>query len=215
MTYQDRDVQYLEVDELDFRLGLKQLLIENNRYDQQNEQLINLVVEETRRRALKEALLLYQNNAVKMSFDEMISEEHCSARLAKHLEACGYERFGDDLEAHAIVSGNHYRALAAREILADMGIRIDDPANGILLPNFKRNLVNYPNFSYSHRSTHTKKYYLNITSCLEQAMTKLHARAILRRIADGLVSGAFPLQRRLSMREVRSLVADVSQGAEK
>ncbi|WP_276784310.1 hypothetical protein [Thalassolituus oleivorans] len=54
-----RDPEYLEVDELDFRLGLTQLLTVNGRLDQETNRLIAEVITETKVRAMKEALSQY------------------------------------------------------------------------------------------------------------------------------------------------------------
>lgn len=193
---------YIEVDELDFRLGLTQLLTANNRLDHSTNRLIDRVIRETRRRATKEALNTYVNDGHKMSTEELTSERHDSQRLGEFLSCQGYTKPGDEFEAHALVSGGHRRAEVAREIIAQFKIRIDEPTNGLWLPNYRRNLGQNPDYSNAHRPVHRKIYYLNITACLEQAMSPLHARAILRRVAQGLVTGDFPIDRRLRMKEV-------------
>ncbi|MCX2841691.1 AHH domain-containing protein [Microbulbifer thermotolerans] len=196
------EIDYIEVDELDFRLGLTQLLIANNRLDYSTNRLIERVIQETRHRAITEALHTYIKEAQNMSTKDLLNEEHRSKRLSDFLTCQGYVRPGDNFEAHALVSGGHPRAAIAREIIAQFKIRIDEPANGLWLPNFKRNLYHNPTYKHAHRTIHRKIYYLNITSCLEQAMNPIHARAILRRIAQGLVTGEFPIDRRLRMKEV-------------
>ncbi|CCU71759.1 MAG: AHH domain-containing protein [Thalassolituus sp.] len=204
-----RDPEYLEVDELDFRLGLTQLLTVNGRLDQETNRLIAEVITETKVRAMKEALSQYVGQGVHMTQSELMAEEHKSERLGRFLETVQYVRPDSNFEAHAIVSGGHARAIAAREILAQYQLRIDDPTNGVWLPNFKKNLSGYPDFNYAHRPLHRKIYYLNITSCLEQAMSSAHARVILRRIAQGIIVGTFPIDRRLKRKEVM----EVSNGA--
>lgn len=195
-------IDYIEVDELDFRLGLTQLLMVNNRLDHSTNRLIDRVIQETRRRAIKEALNIYIRESQNMSMEALIKEEHNSRRLGEFLACQGYTRPGDEFEAHALVSGGHPRAAVAREIIAEFKIRIDEPTNGLWLPNFKRNLGRNPDYSNAHRPVHKKVYYLNITACLEQSMSPIHARAILRRVAQGLVIGDFPIDRRLRMKEV-------------
>lgn len=193
------DTSYIEVDELDFRLGLTELLAVHGRIDEDTNRLIDSVITETKRRATQNALKAYIEQGKKMSMQELIEEEHRSTRLG---ESQGYRKPSNHFEAHALVSGRHYRAAVAREILAQFKIRIDEPANGLWLPNFKRHLHLFPQYSYNHRSIHRKIYYLNITACLEQAMSAPHARGILRRVAQGLVDGSFPIERRLRVREV-------------
>ena len=202
----DIDPLFLEVDELDFRLGLTELLTANGRLTKETNQLIAKAITDTKVLAMKEVLAQYIQTGLSMSQEELIAEQHNSKRLGEFLGSVGYERPNcGNFEAHAIVSGGHVRAEAAREILAQYNVRIDDPSNGVWLPNYKRNLSKNPEFSYAHRTVHRKTYYLNITSCLEQAMSPMHARAILRRIARGVVSGAFTLDRRLKRVEVREI----------
>ncbi|MCA6063655.1 AHH domain-containing protein [Thalassolituus marinus] len=204
------DPLYLEVDELDFRLGLTELLTVSGRLTKETNQLIAKTITDTKVLAMKEVLAQYIKNGQGMSHTELMSEQHDSTRLGDFLGAVGYERpVCGNFEAHAIVSGGHIRAEAAREILAQYNVRIDDPCNGVWLPNYKRNLPNYPDFAFAHRTVHRKTYYLNITSCLEQAMSPMHARAILRRIARGVVSGNFSLDRRLK----RSEIMEISNGS--
>lgn len=195
-------IDYIEVDELDFRLGLTQLLMFSNRLDHATNRLIDRVIQETRRRATKEALNNYIRESQSMSMEAMIKEEHNSRRLGDFLSCQGYTRPGDEFEAHALVSGGNPRAAVAREIIAQYKIRIDEPTNGLWLPNFKRNLGQNPDYSNAHRPVHKKVYYLNITACLEQAMNPMHARVILRRVAQGLITGDFPIDRSLRMKEV-------------
>jgi len=193
---------FVEVDELDFRLGLNDLLSVHGKIDAETNRLINRVIAETKLRAMKDSLRLYVDGGLKMSHAELMKEDHSSLRLGKFLETAGYSRPDQNFEAHALVSGGHARAVIAREILAQFNIRIDEPSNGVWLPNFKRNLAQYPNYHSAHRSVHRKTYYLNITACLEQAMNPMHARAILRRVAQGVVTGRFPIDRRIRTREI-------------
>lgn len=197
---------YIEVDELDFRLGLNTLLSTNGRLDSDTNKLINRVIAETKYRAMKDALQLYAEEGINMSYSELMKEEHSSQRLGKFLETVGYLRPDENFEAHAIVSGGHARAVIARDILAQFNIRIDDPSNGVWLPNFKRNLTQYSKYHLAHRTVHRKIYYLNISACLEQAMSPMHAKAILRRIAQGIVTGQFSIHRRLRTREIMEFV---------
>jgi hypothetical protein len=197
-----KQIDYVEVDELDLRLGLTDLLSVHGKIDLETNKLINKVIIETKRRATKDALRSYMDEGVRMSYQELIKEDHKSERLGKFLQTAGYSKTDNNFEAHALVSGGHARANIAREILAQFNIRIDDPSNGLWLPNFKKNLKSYPSYQNAHRNVHRKVYYLNMTACLEQAMNPLHARAILRRIAQGVVTGQFPINRRLRTKEI-------------
>lgn len=195
-------IDYVAVDELDFRLGLTDLLSVHGKIDQETNKLINRVIAETKHRIMRDSLREYVDGGIQMSHSELMEEDHRSIRLGKFLETAGYDRPDQNFEAHALVSGGHSRAIIARDILAQFNIRIDDPSNGLWLPNFKRNLPHYPQYQSSHRSIHRKTYYLNITACLEQAMSPIHARAILRRVAQGVVTGSFPIERRIRTREI-------------
>lgn len=195
-------IDFVEVDELDFRLGLTDLLSVHGKIDLETNKLINRVIAETKLRAMKDSLREYIDGGIRMSHSELMKEGHSSERLGKFLNTAGYGRPDQNFEAHALVSGGHARAIIARDILAQFNIRIDDPSNGLWLPNFKRNLPKYPQYRSSHRSIHKKTYYLNITACLEQAMSPIHARAILRRVAQGVVTGRFPIERRMRTREI-------------
>lgn len=196
------EMEFIELDEFDFRLGLNELLSANGKIDLETNRLINQVILETKNRAMQAALQCFIDEGKSMTFTELMTEKHCSKRIGRHLSVSGYNRPSDDFEAHAIVSGGHSRAFIAREILAQFNIRIDEPVNGVWLPNFKKNLHLYPSYTQAHRNLHRKAYYLNITACLEQAMSASHARAILRRIAQGVVTGAFPIDRRIKAKEI-------------
>ncbi|GAB2196143.1 AHH domain-containing protein [Sessilibacter sp. MAH4] len=199
-------IDYIEVDLLDFRLGLTELLSAHGKIDQETNRLINTVIAETKYRAQKEALKTYVEEGIQMSHADLIKEEHRSKKLGEFLQTAGYSRPDQNFEAHALVSGGHKRSVIARDILAQFNIRIDDPANGLWLPNFKRNLKFYPQYQYAHRPLHNKTYYLNITACLEQAMSASHARAILRRVAQGLINGSISINRRMRAREIMEFV---------
>ena len=153
------EIDFIEVDELDLRLGLTDLLSDNYGLDTETNSLINSIIHETKMRAMKDALKSYRNNAFNMSQKELIEEKHRSKRLGQYMNTVGYNKLSKDFEAHAIVSGKHFRAIAAREILAQFNIRIDDPTNGIWLPNFNKNLNKYKQYTTAHRSVHKKTYY--------------------------------------------------------
>ena len=195
-------IDFVEVDEFDFRLGLIDLLSIHGKLERKTNRLIDKVIAETRIRATKDALRQYIATGAQMPHAELIKEDHRSERLGKFLEAAGYSKPSADFEAHALVSGGHARAVIARDILAQFDIRIDDPSNGLWLPNFRKNLGQYPQYASAHRTIHRKIYYLNITACLEQAMSPVHARAVLRRVAQGMITGRFPIDRRIRTREI-------------
>ena len=124
-------------DELDFRLGLTDLLSVHGNLDKETNKLINTVIAETKRRAMRDALDAYIDKGTSMTHKELMDEEHKSARLGDFLDAQGYAKPNENFEAHALVSGGHPRAKVAREILAQFNIRIDEPFNGLCYQTIK------------------------------------------------------------------------------
>jgi len=103
------------------------------------------------------------------------------------------------MAAHHIVSWHDERALAARQILAQYGIDINDEANGVWLPQYEKDLPHLacPD-AYAHAKIHTNVYYVNVTNLLQTEARVLGTSAedirdILRDIGDELVSGVFPV----------------------
>ena len=88
----DIDPLYLEVDELDFRLGLTELLTANGRLTKETNQLIAKTITDTKVLAMKEVLAQYIQTGLGMSQEELIAEQHNSKRLGEFLGSVGYER---------------------------------------------------------------------------------------------------------------------------
>lgn len=135
------------------------------------------------------ALSKYQSEARGMTRQQFLDEPHKAKRLARHIKATGVIRY-KNLSCHAIVSGDHPSAAAAREILAKFKIRIDDPDNGVYLPRDSRfipheAIPNAPN----HAQIHTQKYYINVTGILSSATTEIECRVALKLIAKKLSEG--------------------------
>ena len=104
----------------------------------------------------------YRMEAEALKQKELRSEEHQSARLAKHLEECGDPRPNDKCHAHAIVSGHHRNAAPMRAILARHKIRIDDAYNGCWLPENTAALAHMPDRlknAIPHSRIHRYNYY--------------------------------------------------------
>ncbi|SIS42056.1 MAG: hypothetical protein C9355_06055 [Thalassolituus maritimus] len=135
------------------------------------------------------ALAEYQAEAKGMTRRQFLSEEHKSSRLSRHIKATGETR-PINVAAHAIVSGTHPEARAARRILANFRIRIDDPDNGIYLPRNSRFIPHekMPK-AINHAEMHTEQYYANVTSMLGTATSELECRLALRLIARNLREG--------------------------
>lgn len=124
-----------------------------------------------------------------LKFEDLIAEQHKPTRLARHLRAVGYVR-PPNVAAHAIVSGSHPEARAARRILAKWGIRIDDPDNGVFLPRSERFIPHESMPSaVNHAKIHTEEYYVNVTAMLTRARSQSDCRLALRLIAKRLREG--------------------------
>ncbi|WP_445355278.1 AHH domain-containing protein [Microbulbifer sp. EKSA008] len=103
------------------------------------------------------------------------------------------------MAAHHIVSWHDSRALAARQILAQYGIDINDESNGVWLPQYEKDLPHKacPD-AYAHAKIHTNVYYVNVTNLLQTearipGTSANDIRDVLRDIGDELVSGVFPV----------------------
>ena len=131
----------------------------------------------------------YYSQAKKMSRQELLSEQHKPNRLSRFVKATGICR-PTNTAAHAIVSGCHSEAVAAREILANFNIRIDDPDNGVFLPRNKA-YIPHPKMpdACNHAELHTKRYYMNVTTILSTATSELECRLALRLIGKKLKDG--------------------------
>ena len=138
--------------------------------------------------ALK-ALATYQSEAKGMVKSQFLNEVHDSKLLARHIKATGVSR-PPNVAAHAIVSGTHPEAQAARKILAQFKIRIDDPDNGVYLPRDSRFIPHekMPDAA-CHAKVHTEQYYVNITRILRQSTSETDCRVALRLIAKKLREG--------------------------
>lgn len=133
----------------------------------------------------------YYAQASRMSMKELMSEKHKPSKLSRHMRYVGTNR-PSNVAAHAIVSGNHSEAIAARRILARWKIRIDDPDNGVFLPRDSRFIPHneLPN-AVNHAKLHSNEYYLNVTNMLGRSTSQNECRSALRLIALELQNGDF------------------------
>lgn len=136
------------------------------------------------------ALSKYQAEAKGMTKPQFLKEEHDPKCLCRHLKAAGFVR-PPNVAAHAIISGSHPEAKAARKILAKFRIRIDDPDNGVYLPRDSRFIPheNMPDAA-NHAKVHTDEYYINVTNILNTATSALECRVALKLIAKKLRDGS-------------------------
>lgn len=133
----------------------------------------------------------YYSTARKMSTQDLLSEKHKPRRLSQHIGCRGITR-PMNVAAHAIVSGSHPEAMAARRILARWKIRIDDPDNGVFLPRDSRFIPhNELPKALDHAKLHTEEYYVNVASVLSQTTSEQGCRAALRIIGQKLQDGSF------------------------
>ena len=101
------------------------------------------------------------------------------------------------MAAHHIVSWYDQRALAARQILAQYGIDINDEANGVWMHQYQNDspMPESPD-SHPHSKIHTNIYHVNVTSQLQAeaavpGTTAEDIRDVLRDIGDDLLAGSF------------------------
>ena len=154
------------------------------------------VFNEVKLRSIKEAKKAvgeYRLQAKSMKNRQLVSEKHVPPRLGKHMSVSGMTKPAKDFEAHAIISGASQYASAARAILAKYKIRIDDPVNGIWLPNFVRNVPHskMPK-APAHRTVHTIQYYLNLDELLLDVDSRESLVDLLCKVRSRLVEGRFP-----------------------
>ncbi|TAL80476.1 MAG: hypothetical protein EPN75_07110 [Beijerinckiaceae bacterium] len=111
--------------------------------------------------------------------DELARANSSSKVLARALEAAGEVRPAGSA-AHHIVAGSAPDALAARTVLQNYGIGINDAENGVFLP------------AEQHARLHTNAYYNAVNNALANAKSQDDVIRILGTIKSRLKSGGFP-----------------------
>ncbi|MBO0822379.1 MAG: AHH domain-containing protein [Actinobacteria bacterium] len=108
--------------------------------------------------------------------DPNAAEDSNSSILRKNLEATG--QFGEGFQAHHIVPGGSYggnaNLAAARKILKQFGIGINDAPNGTYLP------------AGFHQSVHIQSYFQALNDALSGANSADDVQAVLRTFANQL-----------------------------
>jgi hypothetical protein len=89
--------------------------------------------------------------------------------------------------AHHIVARAAQAAQPARDKLAEVGIRINDAVNGVLLPATK----DYAGQAVNHLTVHTQKYYNAVNQALANVQTREEAVAALKVIGNALLNGTY------------------------
>lgn len=90
--------------------------------------------------------------------------------------------------AHHIV-GDNPSTIEAEQILTQYGIDINDPMNGVFLPND----VNSPLKGVIHEGRHTNEYHDIVNQRLRMATSREDCLEILQSIKEDLVNGDLPL----------------------
>lgn len=132
----------------------------------------------------------FRADASGMTFVQLLQEKHSSQRLGKFLRADGHPRPAARWDAHHIISGSHQGAASAREILADIEMRIDDPDNGCWMPKTKADArpTIYPN-AIGHNRIHRDLYYQWIYTTILGMATDGQVRAFLNTVRTQLLQG--------------------------
>ncbi|WP_062264304.1 AHH domain-containing protein [Endozoicomonas arenosclerae] len=124
------------------------------------------------------------------------NDEHLSERLGKNMRATGRPKPTERYDAHAIVSGGHAKAAAARITLAMVRVGLDDPVNGAWLPragnDAKRSNCWATPGAAPHSRTHRNSYYDWITNELRPFKNVKQQKALkdkLRSIGTKLETG--------------------------
>ncbi|MCK7473642.1 MAG: AHH domain-containing protein [Rhodopseudomonas palustris] len=99
------------------------------------------------------------------------------SKLARNLLKSGLVRNADEVAHHLVAQFSKY-APKARAKLKDLGIDINDAANGVFLPK-----------EY-HQSMHTKKYYDRVEEASEMWGTKADALRDLQKFRNELLMEA-------------------------
>jgi RHS repeat-associated protein len=92
--------------------------------------------------------------------------------------------------AHHIVAGSARGAAAARQVLTNFQININDAANGVFLPG-SRAAQAMSGGAY-HPGLHTNRYYQAVNESLQRATTRQEALEVLRYIGTQLQQNTFP-----------------------
>lgn len=174
--------------------GLKELENEGAHLPESPESLLNKVVVNTSKSYMgKKSRLKTQPQNAKDAKTEANSKV-----LRKNME--DVKRFGPpDTDAHHIVPGADNRpwakqyAEAARAILRRWGIPINHEANGVYLPSSSDASVESLPDAISHKKTHTKVYYINISEHLADAKGRQQCLDMLREIGEDLEDGVYPV----------------------
>ncbi len=108
------------------------------------------------------------------------------SELARNLAQSGAVRQAGEA-AHHIVAQTAKAAQPARDKLAEVGIKINDAVNGVILPATRE----YVGQAVNHLIVHTQKYYNAVNEALANVQVKEEAVAALKAIGEALKDGSF------------------------
>lgn len=134
----------------------------------------------------------YRAAAKNMTVEDLETEKHDSARLARHLEEAGYIR-PERCHAHALIAGKHFYAAELRYIMALLGLRIDDLCNGCWLPE-NTAATPHPAFPSAppHSRIHRYNYFFWLFSRLNGIRSQATFSTNLKIIGQLLQQGKMP-----------------------
>lgn len=125
----------------------------------------------------------------------MVEEHHPTNELEKNMRAVPIPKPSSDHAAHHIVPGKGKTVAAnqARLRLAEYGIRINDPDNGVWLPMYAKYTPHWsmPN-SLGHLKYHTKNYETWVSRAVRAGLSEQRIRQNLVMLGTHLQNGTFP-----------------------
>lgn len=153
---------------------------------------------------VQEKIDRYRSEYAGKSAEEYVAEQHNSSRLREFLGTPPHST----CHAHAIVSGDHPRAAAARAVLAWFEMRIDDPHNGCWLPEntaAKKNMPEWLRGAAPHSRIHRNGYYFWLDTIINIPRVTSLKKLVeaLREIRTKLQNCTFPSTVMLSAVELR------------
>lgn len=142
-------------------------------------------------------LIAYEAKAKKMTFEELINENHDPSRLARHMTVHGDPRPTPNCDCHAIVAGNDPRSVPLRAVFAWLQMRIDMPFNGTWLPRNTAASSLMPAYlrkAVPHSRIHRTGYYRWLGTLIDYNLIK-DSQTLVRTLKDirfKLETSSFP-----------------------
>lgn len=121
----------------------------------------------------------------------LLAVKGSSRTLGQKLVDAGFSR-PPQHAAHHMVAKKAPAANAARRVLAEFGIRIDDAANGVFLPSSTRVARAQGSLAAPHSTIHTNEYHRAVLQTLRGANTREEALEALEQLQQWMLRGAPP-----------------------